>query len=121
MEISLVVQWLRLQAPKAGGPGSILGQGTRSCMPQLGIPQAATKTWRSCVLSHSVVSDSATAWTVAYSAALCMGFPGEEYWSELPLPSPGDLPDPGIDLVAENKTHLAHTSVSPKSGTVSSV
>ncbi|TEA35790.1 hypothetical protein DBR06_SOUSAS1110153, partial [Sousa chinensis] len=32
---SLVVQWLRLHAPNAGGPGSIPGQGTRSCMPQL--------------------------------------------------------------------------------------
>ena len=25
-----------------------------------------------------------------------MGFPGQEYWSGLPFPSPGDLPDPGI-------------------------
>ncbi|TEA33613.1 hypothetical protein DBR06_SOUSAS3910181, partial [Sousa chinensis] len=32
---SLVVQWLRLHAPKAGGLGSIPGQGTRSHMPQL--------------------------------------------------------------------------------------
>ncbi|TEA32556.1 hypothetical protein DBR06_SOUSAS4910043, partial [Sousa chinensis] len=47
---SLVVQWLRLRAPKAGGPGSIPGQGTRAymlqlrvCMPQLKIPHAATK------------------------------------------------------------------------------
>ena len=28
-----------------------------------------------------------------------MGFPREEYWSELPVPSSGDLPDPGIKLV----------------------
>ena len=27
-----------------------------------------------------------------------MGFPRQEYWSGLPFPSPGDLPDPGIDL-----------------------
>ncbi|TEA39728.1 hypothetical protein DBR06_SOUSAS3410210, partial [Sousa chinensis] len=33
----MVVQWLRLQAPNAGGPGSIPGQGTRSYMPQLKI------------------------------------------------------------------------------------
>ena len=32
---SLVVQWLRLHAPNAGGPGSIPGQGTRSRIPQL--------------------------------------------------------------------------------------
>ena len=42
---SLVVQWLRLYAPSARDPGSIPGQGTRSHMPQLKIPRAATKTW----------------------------------------------------------------------------
>ena len=31
-------------------------------------------------------------------AFLCMGFPRHEYWSGLPFPSPGDLPDPGIKL-----------------------
>ena len=40
---SLVVQWLRLQAPYAGGLGSIPGQGTRSHMPQLKIPCPTTK------------------------------------------------------------------------------
>ena len=29
-----------------------------------------------------------------------MGFPGDEYWSELPFPFPGDLPDPGIEPVS---------------------
>ena len=38
----------------------------------------------------------ATPWTVACQAPLFMGFPGQEYWSELPFPSPGDLSDPGI-------------------------
>ena len=33
---------------------------------------------------------------VAYQAPLSMGFSRQEYWSELPFPSPGDLPDPGI-------------------------
>ena len=40
---SQVVQWLGLCAPNAGGPGSIPGQGTRSCMMQLKILHAATK------------------------------------------------------------------------------
>ena len=40
-------QWLRLHAPNAGGPGSIPGQGTRSHMPQLKIPCAATGTQHS--------------------------------------------------------------------------
>ena len=39
-----------------------------------------------------------TKWTVAYQASPSMGFSRQEYWSGLPLPSPGDLPDPGIAL-----------------------
>ena len=35
-------------------------------------------------------------WTVAHQAPLSMGFSRQEYWSRLPFPSPGDLPDPGI-------------------------
>ena len=38
-----------------------------------------------------------TAWTVAHQAPLSMGFSRQEYWSGLPFPSPGDLPDPGIE------------------------
>ena len=38
-----------------------------------------------------------TLWTVAYQAPPSMGFSRQEYWSGLPLPSPGDLPDPGIE------------------------
>jgi len=40
----------------------------------------------------------ATPWTVARQALLSMGSPMQEYWSGLPFPSPGDLPDPGIEL-----------------------
>ena len=39
----------------------------------------------------------ATPWTVAHQAALSVGFPRQEYWSRLPFPSPGDLPNPGIE------------------------
>ena len=40
---------------------------------------------------------SATPWaTVVYQAPLSMEFSRQEYWSGLPFPSPGDLPDPGI-------------------------
>ena len=38
-----------------------------------------------------------TPWTVAHQASLSMGFSRQEYWSGLPFPSPGDLPDPGIE------------------------
>ena len=37
-----------------------------------------------------------TSWTVAHQAPLSMGFSKQEYWSGLPFPSPGDLPNPGI-------------------------
>ena len=38
-----------------------------------------------------------TPWTVAYQAPQSMGFSRQECWSGLPFPSPGDLPDPGIE------------------------
>ena len=49
-----------------------------------------------CVCS-SVMSDSATPWTVAHQAPLPVGFPRQELRSGLPFPSPGDLPNPGIE------------------------
>ena len=39
----------------------------------------------------------ATPWTVACQAPLSVAFPSQEYWNGLPFPSPGDLPDPGIE------------------------
>ena len=39
----------------------------------------------------------ATPWTVVCKAPQSMGFSRQEYWSGLPFPSPGDLPDPGIE------------------------
>ena len=48
----------------------------------------------------SVASDSLTPWTVAHQASPSMGFSRQEYWSGLLFPSPGDLPDPGIELAA---------------------
>ena len=39
----------------------------------------------------------ATPWTVVCQAPLSMGFSRQEYWSGLPFPSPGDLPDPGTE------------------------
>ena len=39
----------------------------------------------------------ATLWTVVRQASPSMGFSRPEYWSGLPFPSPGDLPDPGME------------------------
>ena len=38
-----------------------------------------------------------TPWTVAYQASQSMEFSRQEYWNELPFPSPGDLPNPGME------------------------
>ena len=47
-----------------------------------------------CMLSRfSCIQLFATLWTVAHQAPLSMGFPRQEYWSGLPFPSPGDLPN----------------------------
>ena len=48
------------------------------------------------MLSHSVMSDSVTPWTVAHQAPLSMGFSRQEYWDGLTCPPQGDLPDSGI-------------------------
>ena len=50
------------------------------------------------VKSLSRVRLFATPRTLTYQAPWSMGFPRQEYWSGLPFPSPGDLPNPGIEL-----------------------
>ena len=56
---------------------------------------------RICVLSQfSCVQLFATLWTVVFQAPLSMGFSTQEYWSGLPLPTPGDLPNLGIEPVS---------------------
>ena len=59
----------------------------------------------------SVVSDSVTLWTVACQAPLTMGFSRQEYWSGLPCPLPGDLPDPGIKPASLMSPHWQFSSV----------
>ena len=49
------------------------------------------------VKSLSHVRRFATLWTVAHQAPPSTGFSRQEYWSGLPFPSPGDLPDPGTE------------------------
>ena len=71
--------------------------------------------WR-CVLVSVTPSRPACAipWTVAHQA-LPMGFSRQECWSELPLPSPGDLPDPGIEpgspILQADSYRLSHREV----------
>ena len=50
-------------------------------------------------------------WTIANQAPLSMDFPRHKYWSGLPLPSPGDLPDPGIESASPVSPALQADSV----------
>ena len=49
------------------------------------------------LVSFSCVQLFVTPWTVAHQAPLSMGFSRQESWSGFPVPSPGDLPSPGIE------------------------
>ena len=59
-----------------------------------------------------------TQWTIAYQAPLSMGFPRQGHWSGLPFPSPGDIPDPGIEpaspALQEDSRPLASHQGNPK-------
>ena len=66
-------------------------------------PQGMARVWpttdlqctSTCMLSH--IRLFVTSWTVPLQASLSMGFSRQEYWSRLPFPTPGDLPNPGIE------------------------
>ena len=65
-----------------------------------------------CAFNCSVMSDSfATAWTAACQALLSMEFFRQEYWSGLPFPPPGDLPDAGIKRMCPESPKLADNSL----------
>ena len=49
------------------------------------------------MISLSPIRLFATLWTVVHEASPSMGFSRQEYWSGLPFPSPGNLPNPGIE------------------------
>ena len=68
------------------------------CVVLATVPWVVWVFFLACVLSCSVVSDSLRPHgLLAHQAPLSMGFSRQEYWSRLPFPSPGDLPDPGIN------------------------
>ena len=59
----------------------------------------------------SIVSDSETLWTLAHQAPPPMRFSRQEYWSGLTFPSPGDLPDPGIEAASSESFTLQADSL----------
>ena len=61
-----------------------------------------------CLLSHfRHVQLFTSPWIIAHQAPLSMGFSRQEYWSGLPWPPPGDLPDPGIEPISLKSPALA--------------
>ena len=61
-----------------------------------------------CMLSHfNHIQLFVTLWTRAYQASLSTGFFRQEYWSGLPCPAPGDLPDPGMEPASLTSPSLA--------------
>ena len=58
-----------------------------------------------CACALSVMFDSAIPWTVAHQAPLSMGFSKQEYWSGLPFPPPGDVPNAGIESMSLESLH----------------
>ena len=60
---------------------------------------------RAQMLSH--VQLFVTPWTVAHQASLSRGFSQQEYWSGVPFPPPGHLPDPGIEPTSLTSPELA--------------
>ena len=77
--------------------GSPCAPGTAQVSALSSISLAASPAWK-CVSRFSHVRLLATPWAIACQAPLFLGFSRQEYWSGLPFPSPGDLPDPGLKL-----------------------
>ena len=98
-----MVQWLRLCAPKAGGLGSIPAQGTRSHMPHATkritkIPRATTKTLHSQINKQKINIKKPQIFLLDYNlpgSSVLEVFSRQQYWSGLPFPPPGDLPNLG--------------------------
>ena len=86
--IILFYRWVVSNLPKVMQLGSSSGLG-------FGSKQPDSKDHGLCMLSH--VPLFATLWTETRQAPLFMGFSRQEYWSGLPFPSPGDLPDTGME------------------------
>ena len=103
----LVVQWFRLQASTTRDPGSIPGQGSSTWHLVKPENKLHIVSIQNCMLSHSAVSNS-----LQPHAPVSMGFPSQEYWSELPFPPPGIFPtqvsNPGLLHCRQILYHLSH-------------
>ena len=69
---------------------------TNLCYGAYSVSGAVLRAYCYCLVA-SLMSDYATLWTVVHQAPLSMGFSRQEYWSGLPCPPVGNLPNPGIE------------------------
>ena len=81
-------------------------------------PRASCAVFRSVGVSHAAMTDFATPRTVAHKTPLSTGFSRQEYWSGLPFPSTGDLPNPGIKRLLHCRRILYHLSHQGSPGTL---
>ena len=90
----MLLIWTDWANPQELGSLGIASSDSKYLMILWGVSPAVWWWW----LSRQVMSDSfATPWAAARQAPLSMGFPRQEQWRGLPFPSPGELPDPGIE------------------------
>ena len=87
-----ILEWVVIPSP-----GDLPDPGIEPRSPALQADSLPSEPLKGKVKSLSRVQLFATPWTLAYWAPPSMGFSGQRYWSGLSFPSPGDLPDPGIE------------------------
>ena len=75
------------------------------------LPRVLSPSWASVL---SCVRLFVTSWTLAHQALLSMEFSRQKYWSGLPFPSPGDLPNPGIEPMSPALAGRFFTTVPPE-------
>ena len=83
------------------------------CLPHLHCKLYTTLQNCYCWFSHYVSDSVVIPWTVAYQVPLFMGLSRQEFWGGLPLPSPGDLPNPGIKPASPALVGRIFTTESP--------
>ena len=82
------------------------------------VTHSDVQVWLSLLFSLWVISNSVvTPWTVVHQPAPSMAFPRQEYWSGLPFPYPGDLPNPGIKPTSPALTGGFFTPEPPEEAT----
>ena len=82
--------------PDVNGGGRCVGPGLPAGSPVLASPQGWSPAEPLASETSTLCLTLATSWTGAHQALLSMGFPRQEYWSGLPFPSTGHLPDTAI-------------------------